>query len=142
MSPLFQKKLKPDQIFENVMKMQDEGHKLFALQTVLKFCKGNYGYLKEKVFSEILKLSKDPVKDLEGILLTLKDNELAKEIVNKIAGYGMEKKEVHQTLYSIGDFPSGNKAARKRARQLYDQFYDEATGGNPLKRPDLLIPTW
>ena len=123
MLPFFKKKATPEKFFEIVMKQQEDDNKIGLLGVVMLRCKGKYRYVGEKVITEVLKLSKDPVKDLKGLLRNVNDKELAEDIVDRIAGYGMEKTEVHKTLFIIGDDTIlYNKAAKKRARQHYDRY--------------------
>jgi len=144
MTPLFKKTLKADEIFERQKKLPDNEYKAGMVGFVLRFCKGKYEQLGYKVIDEVLNISKDPIKDLRDLLSRDIDNKWGELIVDKIAGYGMDKKEVHETLYTIGEGRGKyvNKGARNKAREHYDRYYDRVTGGNPLKKPDLLIPTW
>jgi hypothetical protein len=145
MTPFFKKALKADEIFERQKKLPDDDeYKVQKIGFVLRFCKGKDKQIGYKVIDEVLKISKAPIKDLNGLLYSVRDNELGAFIVDKIAGYGMEKKEVHETLWSVGSDPGGggNRGARNKAREHYDRYYDRVTGGNPLKKPDLLIPDW
>jgi hypothetical protein len=142
MISIFRKKMKPDELFEKVMAYEGDNETIISLlSTVLRHCKGKYQSLGHKVISEKLKRSKDPIGDLKKSLVYIRDHELAEVVVDKIAGYGMENQEVHRAIYIIGTSPE-NKAAKKRARAHYDQYYYQVTGGNPLRKPDLLIPEW
>ena len=142
MTSIFRKKMKPNELFEKVMEYEGDDETVISLlDVVLRHCKDKYQPLGHKVISEKLKRSKDPVRDLKRSLGAIRDKELAEGVVDKIPGYGMENQEVHKTIYIIGTSP-GNKAAKKRARAHYDQYYYQVTGGNPLSKPDLLIPEW
>ena len=54
---------------------------------------------------------------MELFFSQVRDNDLGAFIVDKIAGYGMEKKEVHETLYTVGQYSGGNRGARNKGRE-------------------------
>jgi hypothetical protein len=142
MTLLFKKKSKPDEFFERMRKQPDDEYKVTKLCAVLLRCKGKYRQVGYKVIDEVLKIGKDPLHDLNYSLGWVRDAELGLFIVDKIASFGMEKEEVHNAIYDIGSLHIGNRKVKNRARMHYDRYYDQATGGNPLKRRDLLIPDW
>ncbi len=142
MSPLFKKTAKLEEIFERVKNGPDDENKVIVLGSILSQCRGKDRQTGVKIIDEVLRISKAPVQDLRSLLHSVRDDDLGARIVDKIAGYGMEKNEVHMTLFTIGEGIAQNKGARNRAREHYDRFYDQVTGGNPLARRDLLIPPW
>jgi hypothetical protein len=144
MSPLFQKKLTPEEIIEKAMNNPDPLQKKVILDIYIGKCKGKRRHLGFKIVDEVVKSSDDPVSHLYSLLRNVRDSQIAEHIVDRIAGYGLEQKEVHGILYQIGDpaFGKVNRAARKKARQYYDKYWYQVTGGNPLASRDLLIPSW
>lgn len=71
-----------------------------------------------KALAEFCRLSEDPVSDLYYLISRVRDNVMAKEIINVIASMGLDRADVWNKLVRIAERPSGNRAARRLARDI------------------------